>query len=146
MAKILKGTSGRTRLLFSGELTLPGNSEYSVLLDTTRKLPDEYQTAPAKSATVPTVGAERGQGLGRQFAVLASSVTQTSSIVVYYLNGNGAWSIDSSKTTTLTAGAADAYVVVDPSAAGSSDCLVMVLAGATAPAHIYASLTEITKP
>ena len=50
-------------------------------------------------------------------------------------------------TTTITADAAPIYIVWDPSLThGSEDALLVLLAGASAPTHIYASVTERTLP
>jgi hypothetical protein len=137
-----QGISGRTRLRFCGELALPGNTEYAVILDTTRALPNNLQGAPAKSATLPTVGSLRGTALGRIYGVMISCTTQNVTLLEYFLHGDGTW--HQFATTTITAGAAAQAIAVDPSAYGTTDVLVVALAGATAPDHIYVSLTERT--
>ena len=138
--------SGRTRTRFVGALTNPDNSGYTILLDTTNGLPSNIRGIPGKSASLPTPGTIRGQALGRVFSGLLSSIGYNCTLQVYYLNGAGAWSINSSKTATITAAAADASFTVDPSLDGAEDVLIVLLAGATAPTHIYATLTERTVP
>ena len=150
MQRFQKGISGRTRLLFSGALTQPDNSAYTTLLDTTRRLPNPIGTAPGKSASLPAVPTEdnvtgfRGQALGRQYGILVSCTAQNVSLVQYVLAGDGTWQLFA--TTTIVAGAAPQSFVWDPSAYGAADTLVVVLAGATQPTLVYASLTERTVP
>lgn len=138
--------SGRTRTRFKGELTKPDNSGYTILLDTTQGLPNNLRSAPGKSAALPTPGTTLGQALGRVFSGLVSCTVDNCTLQVYYLNGAGAWSINATKTATITAAAADAIFTVDPSLDGAEDVLIVLLAGATAPTHIYATLTERTVP
>lgn len=139
-----KGVSGRTRMLFSGTLTAPPNNQYTVILDTTRKLPNNLQTAPANSATLPTVGTLRGGALGRVYGLMVSCTVQNCSVLEYFLHGDGTWQLYA--TTTITAGAAPQAFTIDPSAYGTTDMMVVVLAGATAPTATYATLTERTVP
>jgi hypothetical protein len=141
-----KALSGRTRTRFKGELAAPDNSKYTILLDTTQGLPNNVRAVPGKSAALPTPGAILGQALGRVFYGLISCTTNDCTLQVYYLNGAGAWSINSTKTATITAAAADKIFTVDPSLDGAEDVLIVALAGATASDHIYATLIERTVP
>lgn len=137
-----QGISGRTRKLFAGELTLPDANKYTQLLDTTQQLPAINETAPAKVAAIPTVGATRNQALGRWFCLAISCTGQDVTVLRYGMNGAGAWALFAS--TVITAGAADQTITWDPSAYGFTDALIIVLGGATPPTKIYASLTERT--
>lgn len=136
--------SGRTRTRFKGELTKPDNNGYTILLDTTQGMPNNIQSAPGKSATLPTPGTILGQALGRIYGFMVSCTGTDCTLIRYLLGGDGAWQLFSS--TTITAGAAAQSVAWDPSAYGGEDCLVACLAGATASTHIYACLTERTAP
>lgn len=134
--------SGRTRKLFAGELTIPDASKYTILLDTTQQLPALNEAAPGKSATIPTVGATRGQALGRWYCLAVSCTGQNVTVLRYGLNGAGAWTLFASDA--ITAAAADQTITWDASAYGFTDALIIVLGGATPPTKIYASLTERT--
>lgn len=145
MDRMFKATSGRTRLLFSGELTTPGATEYAVLLDTTRPAMAKTSTAPPKSATLPTVGTEpRGSALGRIYPMLISCTGQNVTLVEYGLAPNGSWVLWAS--TTIVAGADAQSITWDPSFYGYIDVLIVALAGATPPTKIYAQLLERTVP
>ena len=144
MARNKQAISGRTRVLFSGELTQPDNSKYTILLDTTQDIPNEHEAAGGKSAAVPTVGARRGQALGRQYGIAISCTGQNCTVLQYHLHADGAWHLF--RSTTVTAAADPQSFAWDPSAYGATDALALVQAGATAPTKIYADLTERTLP
>ena len=132
--------SDKDRELFSGELTLPDASKYTILLDTTQQLPSWGSVPGGKSAAVPTVGSTRGLARGKVYSFTIRCTDQNVTLLQYLLDGAGAWSLFA--TTTITAGAAVQTVTWDPSAYGSGDCLVLVLGGATPPTKIYATLNE----
>lgn len=136
--------SGRTRTRFKGELTAPDNSKYTILLDTTNGLPDNIRSAPPKAAALPTPGSVLGQALGRVFGFMVSCTGNDCTLQRYLLDGAGAWKLFAA--TTITAGADPQSIAWDPSAYGGEDALIVCLAGATAPTHIYATLTERTLP
>ena len=142
MQRMQKGISGKTRLLFSGELTQPANSGYTVLLDTTRGLPNVNGDSPGVSASLPTVptGGPRGQALGRSYGIMVTCTTQNVSLLQYTLAPDGTWAL--AVTTTITAAAVPQAITWDPSLYGAADVMIVVLAGATQPAHVYAQLTE----
>lgn len=150
MQRMQKAISGKTRLLFSGELTQPADSGYTTFLDTTRRLPNVNGAAPGISASLPTVPTEdnvtgfRGQALGRAYGILISCTVQNVSLLQYLLHADGTWQLFA--TTTITAGAAPQAISWDPSIYGAADVLIVVLAGATKPTKIYAQLTERTLP
>jgi hypothetical protein len=131
-------------MLFSGTLTKPANTGYSTILDTTRKLPNNLQQSPGISAALPTVGTLRGGALGRIYGLMVSCATDNCTLLEYFLHGDATWKLFA--TTTITAGADPQAFTVDPSAYGTTDILVVVLAGATAPTATYATLTERTAP
>jgi hypothetical protein len=142
MERMQKGISGKTRILFSGELTQPDNSGYTILLDTTRKLPNANGDAPGVSASLPTVptGGPRGQALGRSYGIMVTCTAQNVTLLQYVLAPSGAWT--AAVTTTITAAAVPQAIAWDPSLYGAADVMIVVLAGATQPTHVYAQLTE----
>jgi hypothetical protein len=144
--RVRTGISGRTRILFHGEVTTPGNSEYAILLDTTRGLPDSNSTSPAKVAAIPTPGAARGQALGRQYGVLINCTGQNVTLLKYHLCGDGTWAAKAAGTTIAASAAPQSLGLWDPSADGAQDALILVLAGATGPTKVYATVTERTIP
>ena len=139
-----KSISGRTRLLFSGELTQPDNSAYTTLLDTTLGYPDEQRTAPPKSAALPTPGTATYQAMGRIYAFLVSCTDQNVTLLQYGLHADGAWHQFAS--TVITKDAAAQSFAWDPSLYGFNDVLIVVLAGGTKPTKVYAKLLERTVP
>jgi hypothetical protein len=145
MDRIFKATSGRTRLLFSGELTAPGAGEYAVLLDTTRGPLAKTSTAPPKYAALPTVGTNtRGSALGRIYPMLVQCTGQNVTLLECGLDPDGTWTQFAS--TTLTAGADAQSITWDPSFYGYTDVLIVALAGGIPPTKIYAQLLERTVP
>ena len=145
MIRMKHGTSGRTRLLFSGELTQPDNSGYTTLLDTTRPWISEDISGPmGKSASLPTVGTAKAQAIGKIYGILVSCTDQNVTLLEYGLHADGTW--QQFATTPIVAGAAPQSIPWDPSIYGFADVLVVVLAGATPPGHVYANLTERTVP
>jgi hypothetical protein len=137
--------SGRTRVLFAGELTLPDANKYSVVLDTTNGLPDEHMAAPPKSAALPAPGSNPvGIALGRIYAGAYSCTGQDAAVEEYGLHGDGTWHL--LRSVAVQAGAAAQTIVWDPSAYGFADVLIVVKAGAIAPTHVYANITERTLP
>lgn len=142
-SRIDKGLSGRTRTLFLGETPVPANNGYVTLLDTTRKTPVALTALPPISAALPTIGGEAGGALGRIFTVLVSCTSQNVTALQYVKHGDATWKLFS--TTTITAGADPQSFTWDPSGLnGAEDALFVVLAGGTAPSHVYASVTERT--
>ena len=150
MARLQKGISGRTRLLFSGAITTPDASKYATILDTTRRLPNEFGAVAGKSDALPTVPAEdnaagfRGQALGRIYAFAVACTTNNVALLQYGLAGDGTW--QQFATTTITAAAAPQAFTWDPSAYGFADILICVLAGGSAPGAVTVSITERTIP
>jgi hypothetical protein len=143
--RIEKGISGETRTLFLGEADLPANSGYTTLLDTTRKWPSQVITDGLPvSATLPTVGTgAAGVALGKQYSLLVSCTGQNCTVLQYVKHADGAWKLFAS--TVITADADPQSFTWDPSALNAAeDVLAVVLAGATAPTKIYASVIERT--
>jgi hypothetical protein len=143
--RIEKGISGETRTLFAGEATIPAGNGYSVLLDTTRKWPNQLLATPmGASAALPTVGTyASGVALGKQYSLLVSCTGQNCTVIQYVKHADGAWKLFAS--TVITADADPQSFTWDPSALNAAeDVLAVVLAGATAPTKIYASVIERT--
>jgi len=145
MRRAKRSITGRTFAMFpllptgSGALTLPDNSGFSVLLDTTNGIPGEDCILAAKIAAVPsTPGATRGQALGRSFSGIVAATGQNVTVQLYGLTGAAGWALLQSQS--ITAGTPATFGPWTPSEYGSSDALILVAAGATAPSALTATL------
>ncbi len=120
--------------------TLPDASGYTWIYDSTdpRNLTD---TALGKTASVRTVGPNRGEATNKRIMLTAAVTTQSATLVRYRLTGAGAWALYAS--TTLTAGDTPQGIVWDVL---SPDALIGVLAGATAPSAISVTLLVKEQP
>jgi hypothetical protein len=121
---------------------LPDNNNYTWIFDSTQ--PDPFKNGGpqlAKSAGLPTVGPCRGGMLNGRANITASVTTSDATLVLYTLDGAGAWKAYTHPSlpspATITAGASPQGVLWDIIA---SDVLIGIKAGATAPTALATTL------
>lgn len=116
------------------QVALPDNSGYTWIWDSTE--PRRFDgVQKAKTAAVRTVGPDRGGAKNLRAMIGVSCATQNATLVLYTLDGAGAWRLYSS--TTITAGNTPQFVewrILAP------DALIGILAGASAPSAIAHTL------
>lgn len=141
-----RGTSGRTRMLFVGALSVPTANQFAPIIDTTPRptLPDENMHPMVAVAAVPDPAQFNGGALGRLYGISLSCTGQNVTFLQYHLHGDGTWQQFAS--TTIVAGAAAQAFTWDPSAFGAIDVYAACQAGANAPSTIYCSITERDLP
>lgn len=121
--------------------TLPDANGYTWLFDSTNLERSFSTTALGKTATLPSPGPNRGGAKNARIMVTAGVTGQNASLVCYRLDGAGAWRLFD--TTALTAGDSPQGVKWD---IFSPDCLVGVLAGASAPSAITTTFLMTEQP
>jgi hypothetical protein len=131
---------------FDPTIGLPGNSQYTILYDSTENF---TASAYAPTAALKAPGSLRGMMRGLRIAGSVKPVTQGITLRFYILTGdagtNADWELD---TTASGTGGTGAISVAAGTAQTFSwapalpDCAVVILAGATAPSDIdaYAQL------
>lgn len=144
--RLKRGTSGRTRMLFVGQLATPTSTQFAPIIDTTQvpPLPGENMRAMAAVAAVPDPARFNGGALGRLYGISLSCTGQNVTFLQYHLHGDGTW--QQFATTTIVAAAAPQAFTWDPSAFGALDVYAACQAGGTAPSGIYCSITERDLP
>ena len=122
------------------QVTIPDNAGYTWLFDSTD--PRRFAgVALGKTAVVRTPMADRGGAKGMRALIGISCAGQNVNLVRYTLDGAGAWQLFA--TAVITAGAVPTFVdwpIPTP------DCLIGVLAGATAPSAIATTLLLLEQP
>jgi len=119
---------------------LPDNSGYTWIFDSTDPHAwDNTGKQYAKTGSVPTPGPVRGGAMNVTANLTVSCTGQNVTLVLYTLDGAGAWQLYTppNGTITITAGASPQGVKWDILA---SDVLIGVLAGASAPSAITSTL------
>ena len=119
---------------------LPDNNNYTWIFDSTQ--PDASKNGGAqlaKTSSLPTPGPVRGGCLNKRANLTVSVATTDASLVLYTLDGAGAWQLYTPPggAVTITAGAVPQGVLWDIIAA---DVLIGIKAGATAPTAIASTL------
>ena len=120
---------------------LPDNNGYTWIFDSTQ--PDAYKDGGpqiAKTSGLPTPGPVRGGCLNQRANLTVSCATDDVTLVLYTLDGAGAWkayTLAALPTGTITAGASPQGVFWDIAAA---DVLIGLKAGATAPTAVTSTL------
>lgn len=128
-----------TRVIHSSrnQMTLPDNSGYTFMFDTTNWTKSINGTL-GKSAAISSPGGDRLKGSGKEIHFSVGCTGQDVTLYRACLNGVGAW--ETHATTTITAGATAQKVAWGPI---TSDWIVYVVAGGTAPTALYNELTVL---
>jgi hypothetical protein len=113
---------------------LPDAEGYTWIFDSTDSRAWD-QPQYAKTASVPTAGPVRSGAINLRATLTVVATTENVTVVIYSLDGAGTWRLNT--TESVTAGSVPTEIEWDNLAA---DCLIGILAGASAPSALATTL------